>query len=224
MEGKRRYKRYTVDLFQVGGKMLRTSKVALLEMVSDEVTLMADMRLEIGRAYSLKLIEDAGITSLKGTIIWSLLSGTIQGSGGDVIPQYKAMLKVANTVEDVMLRIKHLIKKEGEELMSEAVKVFADEAKTAILDFPEEYRTKTINLGGMLIEASNRAEIEQRLPMEIVLPNGTPVKVQCRVANCRPVSGTTPERYDIGVEFVDMTVQDKVRLNEFISLLDKHQL
>jgi len=80
------------------------------------------------------------------------------------------MLKVANTVEDVMLRVKHLIKKEGEDLMSEAVKVFADEAKTAILDFPEEYRTKTINLGGMLIEASNRAEIEQRLPMEIVLP------------------------------------------------------
>jgi hypothetical protein len=225
VEGKRRYKRYTVELLQIGGKMVQTSEIVLLEMVSDEVTLTANVRLEIGREYVLKLTENGRLISLKGTILWSALSGTIQGPGGDVIPQYKAALKVVNTPEDILRRVTALIKTEteGEKERSEVVRVHVGGAKTASLDFPEEYKAKTINHGGMLIEASSKAEIEQKLPMEIIIPDGSTISFQGRVANCRLISGTSPERYDIGIEFIDMAEQDRARLTEFISMLDTRQ-
>ncbi|MGC2062582.1 MAG: PilZ domain-containing protein [Thermodesulfovibrionales bacterium] len=225
VKGKRRYKRYMVDLMQIGGRMVRTSKVVLLGMVSGEVTLRADMRLEIGREYSLEVTENDRIMSIKGTIVSSSLSGTIQGAGGDVVPQYKAILKTTNPSKDVMRRVTALIKEEaaGEGLKVEEVRVFVGGAKTAILDFPQDYRTKTINLGGMLIEASNSAETEQILPMEIIIPGGSSIRFQGRVANCLLIAGSSPERYDIGIEFSDMTEQDRARLKEFISVLDNHQ-
>ncbi len=192
-----------------------------MEMASDEVTFIADMRIEIGREYSLRVTNNGGNMSLKGTVVWSSIIGTIQGSEGDVMPKYKAILKVTDSPEDAVLKVEDLIRKEAENLGDEVWSVSVAEEMTAAADFPEVYRIKTINLGGMLIEASNRAEIERGQPMEIILPDGTPVKVQCRVANCCPVPGVSPERYDIGVEFVDMADQDRARFDTFIRRLDK---
>jgi hypothetical protein len=58
------------------------------------------MRFEIGRQYAMKLECEDKILSVKGTVIWSILSSTSEKSSGDFVPVYRAGFKFAGTPLD----------------------------------------------------------------------------------------------------------------------------
>jgi len=88
------------------------------------------------------------------------------------------------------------------------------------LHFPERYRVKKISVGGMLIETENAAVRESRFPMEVCLTKENSIMFHGRVASCIRIPGNVPERYDIGIEFLDMKQQDRESLAEFIQTLE----
>lgn len=222
MENMRRYKRFSVDVMKISGRMLRSTEVTLLDITLSEATLKADMRLDIGSEYSLKLKDNSEVISLRGTVLWSSLYECKKDPDGDIIPQYKASLKLSDVSDDIISKLASFIeaqKEEAEHRLS-VLKVHFGEAERVLLDFPEGYRVKKISLGGMLIETVKEVEIEKRLPMEISLPGGSPISFQGRVASCLLIPEKDTERYDIGIEFINMVEKDRERLIEFIRSLE----
>jgi c-di-GMP-binding flagellar brake protein YcgR len=72
----------------------------------------------------------------------------------------------------------------------------------------------------MLIESRYALEIESKIPMKIIFSEEKSINCLGRIASCSLVKNEEPEQYDIGVEFLDMSEQDREILNEFIRLLD----
>ncbi|MDO9288567.1 MAG: PilZ domain-containing protein, partial [Thermodesulfovibrionales bacterium] len=57
---------------------------------------------------------------------------------------------------------------------------------------------------------------EDRFPMEIALNDGSVIRFVGRVASCIEIADKHPIHYDIGVEFKDMSDEDKQKIEEFI--------
>ena len=218
----RRHQRYKVDLMSISGKMARTAEVKLLGIYTDEVTLKADMRLNMGSHYTLKLQGNGNSIVMNGTVLGSLLAETKKGSSGDVIPLYRATMKLGRVSPETLQQLTALIESSITASSDGALSVTADAEgnERALLHFPEGYRVKKISVGGMLIETENAAARESRFPMEVFLSNKQTIKFYGRVASCIRIPGKTPERYDIGIEFLDMTQRDRESLSDFIQTLD----
>ena len=73
-----------------------------------------------------------------------------------------------------------------------------------VLIYPDNYKVKTISLGGMLIECSQNFEIESRLPMEIFIKDDKTFKFVGRVASSKVIYKEDQKQYDIGIEFLDL--------------------
>ena len=97
-------------------------------------------------------------------------------------------------------------------------KVYQNEK--AVMSYPTSYAVKKISLGGMLVEADRAFQVEQRYPMAVYLPEDNhPIKFQGRIASQIPIKNDQTHNYDIGIEFLNLAVHDKSRLNKFLSLL-----
>ena len=97
MQDKRRRKRYTLDVMEVGGKMMFASEVKIVNISIDGVSVKANRRLNIGSEYLLKLDDKKKVISLKGTVVWSSLSESRKGPGGGLVPIYTVGMKFNNT-------------------------------------------------------------------------------------------------------------------------------
>jgi hypothetical protein len=218
----RRYQRYKVDLMSISGKMARTAEVKLLGISTDEVTLKADMRLNLGSHYTLKLHGNSRSIVMNGTVLGSLLTETKKGSSGDVIPLYKATMKLGRVSPEALQQLTALIESSitASSDGTHSITADAEGNERALLHFPEGYKVKQISVGGMLIETESAAARESRFPMEIFLTKKQTIMFYGRVASCLRIPGKTPERYNIGIEFQDMKQQDRENLAEFIQTLD----
>lgn len=73
----------------------------------------------------------------------------------------------------------------------------------------------------MLIEAMQIFKPEDRFPMEIALKGGSAIRFVGRVASCIEIADKHPIHYDIGVEFIEMSAEDKQKIEEFIRSISK---
>ena len=222
MEKERRYKRFSVEMMQLSGSMMPAKQVTILDINLDEVTIKADMRLNMGSDYSLKLKENNEVISLRGTVIWSSLSEAKKGPNGEVIPIYTGGLKLKGVSNDILSDLARFIdaRREEDEGGPGDIRLHIDEEEEVSSEFAAGYKAKQISLGGMLIETTSEVEIEKRLSMEISLPGGALMRFQGRVASCLSISGTDPQRYDVGIEFLDMSEEDRGKLRGFIRSLE----
>jgi c-di-GMP-binding flagellar brake protein YcgR len=232
MQDKRRYKRFSVDILGINGKMMFANDVEIHDISVGGISLRVDRRLNIGNEYTLKIGDSKNKTiSLKGSVVWSKISGTKKGLKDEIIPIYSAGMKFVTMSAE---RIKELTTfLEGQENFSREKLhspsglrcsmrfLVSPPLKKAVLDVRESYAVKKLSLGGMLIESESPLEINDRVPMEILLPGDTPIEFLGRTASCLKVPEGDHSRYDIGIEFVEMTEADKRKLHEFVLVLEK---
>jgi c-di-GMP-binding flagellar brake protein YcgR len=222
MKDKRRYKRFTLKVLEVTGKMIFATEVEVVDISIGGISIKANRRLNIGGEYSLKLEDRNTAISLKGTVVWSSLSETKAGHAGEAIPIYKAGLKFTNISAEKITELLEFIedhKKEEVYVMGSSrlnIRFHIDDSKKTLLNFPETYTVKKISLGGMLIESAVGLAIESRIPMELFLHNDKMVKFIGRIASCVPLKVGSEELCDIGIEFLDLTNGDKNILKSFI--------
>jgi c-di-GMP-binding flagellar brake protein YcgR len=87
------------------------------------------------------------------------------------------------------------------------------------LSFPAQFKVKEISLCGMLIQTEQALGIESMIPMGLSLQADNPVNFIGRVASCRMVGDQGQAHYEIGVEFTDLTDEDRTLLKAFIDYL-----
>ncbi len=226
MKENRRHKRFRLDAVEINGKMVFATKVKILDISIGGVSLKADRRLNIGSEYVLKLEDRNRFISVKGLVVWSSLSETREGPGGEVAPIYTAGMKFsdisAEKINELLAFIEHH-DMGGAHLLSGHrmnVRFRISAPEKALLHYPEHYRVKTISLSGMLIESTQALDIESRVPMELSLQDDTPITFMGRVASCL---GAAEEAggYAIGIEFLDLTEKDKEVLSAFVEYCEE---
>jgi hypothetical protein len=230
MEDKRKFKRFSVDILGINGKMMFANEVEILDISIGGVSLKVDRRLNIGNEYTLKMGNHDQTVSVKGSVVWSKISGTTKGTRGDVIPVYTAGMQFSDATQDKSEALASFIERITHHTREEAAKLNGlrfymrfpvSEAKTAVLDVSEDYSVKKIGLDGMLVGSGHPLDIDGRVPMEIFLTGGRQIRFVGRIASCSEVPGTDPAGYDIGIEFSEMPEDDRSALKEFIFVLDK---
>ena len=226
MQDKRRHKRFRVDLVEINGKMSLTHKVQILDISLGGVSLKADRRLNIGKEYLITLQEEGKKLDVKGTIVRSELSGIEQQANGQGVSIFTAgmMFKegYADKLADFLKPIEQTRKKGEPPSAAERrlnVRFNITTPQEKILSYPLQFKVKSISLGGMLIQTEYAVEINSKIPTELSLNTDTEVTFIGRVVSCAMAEYTGQTNYDIGVEFTDLTDEDKTLLKTFIDYL-----
>lgn len=216
----RRQPRFTVE--GVHGKLTFASQVEILNMSLSGVALKLDRRLNIGSEYSLKLEVEDSTVSVQGVIVWAALDEVRKQPSGEEAPVYSAGMKFVDVVTPRLAQLLEFI--DRNKLIPDkrlgGVRFSINASGKALLDVPQPYTVKVISLRGMLIEADRPLEKEARYPMEISLDSGSPLRIEGRVAfREQAVAGDGPLLWHLGIEFMDMSVEDRRRLDAFIQSL-----
>jgi hypothetical protein len=90
MNERRRYKRFTVDNYDIKGKILFAKHVKIVNISVGGVLLKTDRNLNLKKTYLLRMEDPERILPVKGTVVRSSLSEKYKSPLGDIIPIYVA--------------------------------------------------------------------------------------------------------------------------------------
>jgi c-di-GMP-binding flagellar brake protein YcgR len=228
---KRRYKRFVVDILEINTRMTFARNVKIYDISVGGIALRVDRQLNLGAEYTLKIEGKGKALSLKGIVIWSLLSESLTDPNGNVIPIYKAGMKFLDCGKEKSSEIADFIKAHMKDLSRQVdvvsmkgtrihLRFLIEDPEQAILDFREQCRVKKIGFGGMLVESDHHLDVESKYPLEITITEDKSIRLTGRVASCLLVKKKEGERYDIGIEFLDVSERTRGLLSEFIRLLE----
>lgn len=231
MPERRRHERFVVDILEITGKMTFARNVKIHDISIGGVAVTVDKRVNLGSEYTLKIQGKGKVLSLRGAVVWSLLSESLMDAHGNVVPVYKAGLKFIGLSEEQVSEIESFMEDHKRELNKELdvskiggtrlhVRFKIEDPEKAVLNFYENYKVKKIGLGGMLIESRQALDTDDTFPMEITLNNDKSMKLVGRIASCLQKEYEKEAHYDIGVEFFDISERNKRTLHEFIRLLN----
>ncbi len=82
-----------------------------------------------------------------------------------------------------------------------------------------DYIVKMLSLGGVLMTGDHPHELESKLLMDMTLPENVRISFTGRVTSCLALKQGKGESYEIGIQFADMSEQDKTKLKKFIHWL-----
>ncbi len=224
MKERRRAKRFKLDDLKVSGKMMFATKVQIIDVSVDGVSLSADRRLNIGHEYALKLADEHQVLSVKGVVIWSSLKEGRKGANQAVSPIYSAGLKFSHETPEKTAALLDFIKHNGKEAHLRAehgakINLHIDTQKKPNSHHPENYNVKSLDLGGMLIETIHALQPGSGVHVELSLPDNTAVVLFGKVVSCREGGDQHPKRYTVGVEFMNVNEGDREVLSAFMDCL-----
>jgi len=188
MPDKRKYNRFKLNDLKVHGKMVLATEVKVIDISISGISLKANKRFNIGSLYTLKL-EGRKTVSLRGTVVWCSLIETRKGSQGEMIPIYSVGMQFKNMSIERVTELLYFIDSHKIEMahMVEGaglnIRFHLKDPKNAVLIYPDNYKVKTISLGGMRIECLRDFEIESRITMEMFIHKDKPLKFVGRVAS-----------------------------------------
>lgn len=226
----RRHNRFPVDTMEISGRINLTNPVDITDISVSGISLRTDKRLNLGGEYTLKIEEKNKKISVKGTVVWSTLSGSRKSANGDMVPLYLAGMRFTDVATDKINELITFIEehKQKGSVVGEVHDLSGRrfnlrfrinlDGKTT-LDCPESFTVKKISISGMLIESNTPFESEDKLSMEFSLPDNTSIRFLGRVASCSPATDKD-DMYAVGIEFSDMPQEHSRQLREFISRLN----
>ncbi len=219
-EDKRRHKRSKVE--GLYGNMLSSADFNIVNISIDGAAIETTKRLNIDRKYALKIMHQEKVLNLRGVVVWSVLSHTETKATGEVVPVYKAGIKFTNVLNDKssdLLKFIYQNKTDaGEKRL--LVRFWIKKVDNAVLDYPCEYNIKRISLSGMLIETEDFFVADYKCDLEIFL-NKRIILVAGRVVNCKELMREDAVKYEIGMEFLKMSSEDRNFLKQFLDSLDR---
>ena len=87
------------------------------------------------------------------------------------------------------------------------------------VDLPRKYDVKRVSLSGMLIETGYPLDLNSRHGIELFL-NEEIMNFTGRVAYCETIGTEGALRYDIGIEFIEMSDNNRKSLKDFLDTLE----
>jgi hypothetical protein len=201
----RKYKRYDVD--SVEGELIYASEVNIVNISMDGVCISTTQRLTINREYSIKLKFENRIHAMRGRVMWSVLSHSKTMPGGESAPVYKAGIKFSNVFTEEATHLIAYIEKNragAPERRTIGVRFGVKSPESSCASMASDYEVKRISMAGMLIGTDTELVVDQWHDMEINL-DGACMSVTGRVANQTVINCGDIVKYDVGIEFVELS-------------------
>jgi hypothetical protein len=227
MQNMRRHKRYRLDLVEVNGQLSLSDKVEILDISLGGVALKVDRRLNIGREYLLKLREQGKALDVKCIVVRAELSGIEQRANGESVTIYTAGMtfkdgstaKIADFIKPIELHKQVQVKEQAAADRRIDVRFDIGGPLDTLLSYPAQFTVKTISLSGMLIQTEHSLAIESRMPMTLSLNADNSVTFIGMIAACQKNDAPGSIRFDIGVEFTNLTDKNIALIKTFIDYL-----
>lgn len=231
MQERRRYKRFKIEGMGIDSKMLFARNVKILDISVGGMLVETDKRLNPGSEHILKLRHKDKIIPIKSVVAWCLLGKSMRNQKGEVIPIYHAGLEFINVTDETRRKIARFIEDQKKEADRD-IDIFQSSGRRLyirfqivtpeeVTDFFESCKIKELSLSGMLIESEHSPEIENRLQMEVFLPEDEPITLTGRISSCCMIRKEEPKLYDLGIEFLEIPDEDRERLQKFINHIEK---
>jgi hypothetical protein len=214
----RRNPRYIVE--DIHGNVLYTSDIEVLNISVDGAAIETPRRLEVNREYSFRINYKDISLSLKGNVVWALLTSRAKKGAQASGPVYRAGIKFTDVLSEKAEALLKYIEENREKKTSTrlgGIRFNIANAKNITIDLPRKYSVKKISLSGMLVEAEYPLSLDDQYDIELFL-NGNAIAIVGRIAYCRK-SDAHLSQYDIGIEFVTLTDSDKELLQHFLGTL-----
>jgi c-di-GMP-binding flagellar brake protein YcgR len=225
MQDKRRHKRFRLDVMEINGKLILAEKVEIIDISLGGIALKTDRRLNVGKEYLIKLGDKGKSIDVKGIIVRCELSKIEERCDGERVAIYTAGMMFKDVSPDKIADFLNSIEQHKKEEVPVtvdrrlAVRFYITTPWEKTLSFPAQFKVKEISLCGMLIQTEQALGIESMIPMGLSLKAGNPVNFIGRVASCRMAGDQGQAHYEIGVEFTDLTDEDRTLLKAFIDYL-----
>ncbi len=229
---KRRYPRFFIKGMDIQSKIIFAEPIRLTNISVGGACIITGMPLNSGNNVLIRIKRNRIQHPLLGTVIWESPSGGLFCRDGLNLPLYSAGIQFKGVAPGTLVQLKDFMRIAGvpeekpyvEPDKQSALRYVVTREEEAILNYQTTYIVKKISLGGMLVEANCRLEVEQKYPMTLFLPNeGHPVKFKGRIASQFQLPGSGSS-FDIGIEFYNLTEDGRIRLKRFIaSLLWRHE-
>jgi hypothetical protein len=218
---KRRHPRFSVEGLE--GAMLFTTPVEIVNMSMGGAAIRADIRLNIGCEYVLKLELNGEAISVKGIVVWATLSGLRRNAAGEMVSQYSAGLRFQGLLSDHLDRLMGFIEqnKVNPEKRLSGLRFRISSKGRATIDATQSYGVQLISLSGMLIRTDQDLSLEGLHSMEILPPGEEPIRFTGRIASSIEVADEGPAFHEVGVEFVELSPNDRARLDAYVATLTR---
>jgi c-di-GMP-binding flagellar brake protein YcgR len=231
MSEKRRHPRYFVEFKNISGRILFSTNICILNISAGGVAISLDKKLSRGGTYILRLESRNNVLYMRGVVVWCRENAQ-QQENGDVKTTYTAGLKFVKVSVNQMKNLRHFVKENFidyqkmetftplETGLRIHVRFLIHTPDRATISCTDDYRVKKISLGGMLIESTSALQDEETVPMSMTLSEEKAIAVWGRVVTCSAIQDADPPRYDIGIEFVDISDVDRETLEAFLVSID----
>jgi hypothetical protein len=222
MKGSRRYKRFSVDVMNIKGRMTVSSRVDVLDINAGRIKLKTDLRLNVDTEYVLHLQTEERSLKLKGLVEWSSISEPVRGLDDEIIPMYTAEMTFSPDSGGNLSELHYfteIFHTDEEERLSGLV-LQISEQENALIDQHREYKVKKVSLGGMLIGSAGAFEVDCVFPMELTLPGGKIINFKGRITSCNPAHNSMLPN-EMGIAFTEMPDQGREILDKFLRSLEK---
>jgi hypothetical protein len=231
MVERRPHKRYVVDLLDVTSALTDANDMEILDISQKGISLRAGRRLNIGETYTLKIKSKDTLLTLKGTIVWSRISQIRKILHSETIPMYTAGMEFIDVSNDKRKEIIHFIETHKQNIETPAVqenngnrlsiRVHVDIPEEAFIhNQAESHKVIQLSFSGARIQSKHPMKVNTSIPMMINLSEEKFILFQGRIASCLLIRDAYPKAYDIGIEFTELSEQEREILVEFIRLLD----
>lgn len=219
MQEKRRHPRFIVEGLQ--GTVMFSTGVEIVNMSLGGAALRADMRLNIGRDYVLRLDVESEAVAVKGIVVWSTLSGLRRNEAGEMVSQYSAGLRFKDVLSEQVTQLLGFIdqNKVNPEKRLAGLRFRISAAGKAMIDAAQSYDVQLISLSGMLIRTDQDLALEGLHPMELMPTDEVSIHFTGRVASSIEVHEDGPAYHEVGIEFVEMSPNDRARLDAYVATL-----
>ena len=213
-------KRYAVE--GVRGNVHCLSDLNVINISIDGAAIETTNRLEVNGEYRFRIDYKGAPLSVNGFVTWSKLTRSEKRRSGELIPIYKAGVKFIGIMEKKADTLMNFIEenkvKTPERRSGVRYKLVAsDNIKVA---YPYGFDLKKISISGMEIETEHPLDPDSTHDMEFWLNEGT-VNMNGRIVTCVEIPSETLTKYKMGVEFIEISDEDRELLKHFLNALEK---
>lgn len=223
MTENRKYQRHDVEGMGIHAKSIFNAEVNVLDISRSGGSIRSTKRFNMGGEYIFKFEHKLGAISIKSVIVWEKLTGSKKIAEGEIMPVYTAGIEFQDVSADKAELLKEFIEDKIQEFREHklsGIRVKVHGPEKAVLSYLETCVVKNISFGGIRIETGQEPSLETIFPLELILTeNKNSIRCSGRVAFYHQIPEETPQRYSVGVEFLDMLDDDKLRLDRFIKTL-----
>ena len=216
----RRNKRYIVDGIQ--GNVLYPADLEILNISIDGAAIETTKWLDLNREYTLKVKYKDIVLNLRGRIVWAVLTSKEKKGSGEVIPVYRAGVRFTDTLSEKTTMLINFIEENKIRTLEKrlvGVRFKIVTYQDTKIDYPYKYEVKKMSLSGMLVETEYALDLNSNYDIELFLADNV-LNIIGRIAYCEKIDSDDGIKYNIGIEFAEVSDNDKGLLKEFLNALE----